>query len=168
MFLDKMPDNWSHAGFVRLILPKARIIDVRRHPMACGFSNFRQLYASGVEQSYSLADWGHHYRAYLGYMSGVDAAAPGAVLRVIYERLVEDPERELRRLCGQIGTPFDPAMLEFHTNKRIVRTISAEQVRRPLNRDAVDEWRRFGPWLGPLKDALADAVDHWNDDQKEK
>jgi tetratricopeptide (TPR) repeat protein len=168
MFLDKMPDNWSQAGFIRLILPKARIVDVRRHPMACGFSNFRQLYASGVEHSYSLADWSHHYRAYLAFMTKVDAAAPGAVLRVIYERLVDDPEGELRRVCGHIGIKFEPAMLEFHANKRTVRTISAEQVRRPLNRDAVDEWRRFAPWLGTLKVGLGDAVDRWNDDQKEE
>jgi tetratricopeptide (TPR) repeat protein len=168
MFLDKMPDNWSHAGFIRLILPEARIIDVRRNPMACGFSNFRQLYASGVEQSYSQSDWGRHYRAYLGFMDKVDATAPGAVLRVIYERLVDGPEGELRRVCSHIGIEFEPVMLDFHASKRIVRTISAEQVRRPLNRDAVDEWRRFAPWLGPLKDALGDAMDRWNDDQKEE
>jgi tetratricopeptide (TPR) repeat protein len=168
MFLDKMPDNWSHVGFIRLILPKARIIDVRRNPMACGFSNFRQLYATGVEQSYSLGDWGNHYRSYLGFMDKMDAAAPGAVLRVIYERMVDDPESELRRLCEHIGMKFEPAMLDFHASKRIVRTISAEQVRRPLNRDAVDEWRRFEQWLGPLKDALGDAADRWNDDQEEE
>ncbi len=168
MFLDKMPDNMAHAGFIRLILPKARIIDVRRHPMACGFSNFRQLYAIGVEQSYSLTDWGHHYRAYLGFMSRVDAAAPGAILRVIYERLINDPEHELRRLCRHLGIAFDPVMLDFHINPRTVRTISAEQVRRPLNRDALDEWRRFAPWLGPLKDALGDAVDRWDAHQEEQ
>ncbi len=164
MFLDKMPDNWAHIGFIRLILPKARIIDVRRHPMACGFSNFRQLYASGVEHSYSLTGWGHHYRAYLAFMSKIDSAA----LRVIYERLVDDPEGELRRVCGSIGIKFEPAMLDFHTHKRIVRTISAEQVRRPLNRDAIDEWRRFAPWLGPLEDSLGDAVDRWDDHQEEE
>jgi tetratricopeptide (TPR) repeat protein len=168
MFLDKMPDNWSQAGFIRLILPNARIIDVRRNPMACGFSNFRQLYATGVEQSYSLRDWGHHYRAYRRFMSKVDDTAPGAVLRLIYERLVDDPRGELRRVCEHIGIEFEPAMLDFHANKRIVRTISAEQVRRPLNRDAVDEWRRFEQWLGPLRDALGDAADGWNDDQKEE
>ncbi|MDQ3078632.1 MAG: sulfotransferase [Pseudomonadota bacterium] len=168
MFLDKMPDNWSQAGFIRLILPKARIIDVRRHPMACGYSNFRQLYATGVEHSYSLSDWGHHYRAYLAFMDKIDVAARGATSRVIYERLVEDPEGELRRLCGHIGIPFEPAMLDFHASKRVVRTISAEQVRRPLNRDAINEWRRFEQWLAPLKEALGDAVDRWNDHQEEE
>jgi len=168
MFLDKMPDNMAHAGFIRLILPKARIIDVRRHPMACGFSNFRQLYASGVEQSYSLTDWGRHYRAYLDFIERINAAAPGTISRVVYERLIDDPERELRRLCRHLGIAFLPVMLDFHINLRTVRTISAEQVRRPLNRDAIDEWRRFALWLGPLKDALGDAVDRWDAHQEEQ
>ena len=168
MFLDKMPDNWVHARLIRLILPAAKIIDVRRHPMACGFSNFRQLYASGVEQSYSLSDWGRYYRAYLDFIDRIDAAAPGAILRVIYERLVGDPTRELRRVCGRLGIAFDPVMLDFHANPRTVRTISAEQVRRPLHRDALDEWRRFDPWLGPLRDALGDAIDRWDDPQEDK
>ena len=168
IFLDKMPDNWMHAGFIRLILPKARIVDVRRHPMACGFSNFRQLYASGVEQSYSLTEWGRHYRAYLAFIDHVEATAPGAILTLIYERLIDDPERELRRTCHHLGIAFEPAMLEFHANRRTVRTISAEQVRRPLNRDAIDEWRRFAPWLGPLHDELGDAVDRWDAHNEEQ
>ena len=167
MFLDKMPDNWVHIGFIRLILPKAKIIDVRRHPMACGFSNFRQLYASGVEQSYSLEHWGRYYRAYLDFIGHVEAATPGAILRVLYERLVDDPEHELSRVCDHLGIAFDRTMLDFHASKRTVRTISAEQVRRPLHRDAIDEWRRFEPWLGPLREALGDAVDRWDAPQKE-
>lgn len=167
MFLDKMPDNWSHAGFIRQILPKARIVDVRRHPMACGFSNFRQLYARGVEQSYSLTDWARYYRAYLGFIARIDSATPGTILRVAYERLIDAPERELRRLCDHLAIDFDPAMLDFHINPRTVRTISAEQVRRPLNRDAIDEWRRFAPWLGPLREALGDAVECRDGTQEE-
>ena len=167
MFLDKMPDNWAHAGFIRLILPNARIIDVRRHPMACGFSNYRQLYAGGVEQSYSLEHWGRYYRDYRSFIDRIDAAAPGAALRLIYERLIDDPSCELRRVCDHLGIAFDPAMLDFHASQRVVRTISAEQVRRPLHRDALDEWRRFEPWLGPLRNALGDAVDSWNDPQEE-
>ena len=168
MFLDKMPSNWAHSAFIRLILPKARIIDVRRHPMACGFSNFRQLYASGMEESYSLADWARYYRAYLGFIDHVEAAVPGTILRVIYERLIDDPERELRRICHYLDIAFDPAMLDFHANARTVRTISAEQVRRPINRDVISEWRRFEAWLTPLRDALGDAAERWDDHQQER
>lgn len=166
IFLDKMPNNWAHLGFIRLILPHARVIDARRHPMACGFSNFRQLYASGLEHCYSLDDWGRYYRTYVGFMAHFDAVQPGWVKRMIYEELVDDPEGELRRLADHLGIAFDPAMLEFHRNERTVRTISAQQVRRPLHRKAVDEWQNFAPWLDPLGAALGPALDTWNAPQE--
>lgn len=166
IFLDKNPNNWAHLGFIRLILPGARVIDVRRHPMACGFANFRQLYAAGLEHCYALDDWGRYYRNYLDTMAHFDVVQPGWVIRVIYERLVDDPERELRRLADRLGIAFDPAMLDFHRNERTVRTISAAQVRQPLHRQAVDEWRSFEPWLGPLATALGPALERWDDPQE--
>ena len=98
----------------------------------------------------------------------LEAAAPGTILRVIYERLIDDPERDLRRICHYLDIAFDPAMLDFHANARTVRTISAEQVRRPINRDVISEWRRFEAWLTPLRDALGDAAERWDDHQQER
>lgn len=161
-FTDKLPANWLYVGFVRLILPNAKIIDARRHPMAAGFSNFRQNYASGVEWSYSLTAIGHYYRDYLRLMEHFDRVQPGAVHRVINERLIDNFEPEVRRLLDHVGISFDPACLEFHRGKRAVRSASAEQVRRPINREGVDHWRAFDPWLGELKDALGPALKNWD------
>jgi Flp pilus assembly protein TadD len=162
LFVDKQPANWMNIGFIKLILPKAKIIDARRHPMACGFSNFKQHYASGVTFSYNLEAIGRFYADYLRLMNHFDQVLPGSVHHVLNERLIDDPEGEVRRLLDYIGVPFDPACLEFHKSKRSVHTVSAEQVRRPINREGVDYWRRYEPWLGPLKDALGDSLETWD------
>jgi tetratricopeptide (TPR) repeat protein len=161
-FVDKLPANWMHVGLIRLALPNATIIEARRHPMACGFSNFKQNYASGIRFSYSLESIGHFYRDYVRLMDHIEWVQPGAVHRVLNERLIDDPEGEVRRMLDFIGLPFDPACLEFHRNKRAIRTPSAEQVRRPINRDGVDNWRQFEQWLGPMKEALGPALDSWD------
>ena len=163
-FIDKMPNNWAHVGLIRLILPRARIIDARRHPLACGFSNFKQHYARGQAFAYSLETIGRYYRDYVRLMRHFDQVASGSVHRVIHERLVADPEAEVRRLLDFLDLPFDPACLKFYENKRAVRTASSEQVRRPISRDGVDQWRRFEPWLGSLKTALGPALDDWDDE----
>ena len=164
-FVDKQPPNWMHLGLIRVMLPNAKIIDARRHPMACGFSNFKQNYATGVSFSYSLEAIGHFYRDYWRFMRHFDEVQPGAAHRVLNEKLIEDPEGEVRRLLDFVGVPFDPVCLEFHRNTRAVRTPSAEQVRRPINADGVDSWKPYETWLGPLKQALGPALDHWNEDQ---
>ena len=161
-FVDKLPANWMNIGLIRLALPNAKIIDARRHPMACGFSNFKQNYASGITFSYSQELIGHFYRDYLRFMAHIDAVQPGAVHHILNERLIDDPEGETRRLIDFIGLPFDDACLAPHRNKRAVATPSAEQVRRPINRDGVDAWRHYEPWLGPMKQALGDALDRWD------
>jgi Flp pilus assembly protein TadD len=166
LFIDKMPNNWAHVGFIRLILPNAKIIDARRHPLACGFSNFKQHYARGQSFSYDLAHIGHYYRDYVRLMDVFDRVDPGAVHRVIHERLVADPEQEVRRLLDYLGLPFDPACLRFLDNKRAVRTASSEQVRRPITAEGLDQWRRFDEWLLPLKASLGPALDSWNDAAK--
>lgn len=163
LFIDKMPNNWMHVGFIQLILPNARIIDARRHPLACGFSNFKQLYARGQEFSYDLGHFGHHYADYVRLMSHFDEASPGRIHRLVHERLVEDSEAEIRRLLDYVGVPFDEACLRFHETKRPVRTASAEQVRQPIRRTAVDDWRAFEAELGPMKEALGPALEHWDD-----
>lgn len=161
-FVDKMPGNWLNLPLIRLALPKARIIDARRHPMACGFSNFKQNYALGTAFSYSLGSIGTFYRDYLRFMRHFDAVQPGAVHRILNEALIDDPEGEVRRLFDYLGLPFDPATLDFHKTERAVRTPSAEQVRRPINREGVDYWRNYEPWLAELKDSLGPCLDDWS------
>jgi hypothetical protein len=160
-FIDKLPNNWLHIGMIRLILPRARIIDARRQPLACGFSNFKQHYARGQRFSYDLADIGNYYRDYVTLMRHFDTVLPGYVHRVIHEDLVEYPEVEVRRLLDFLGLPFDPACLTFHENRRAVRTASSEQVRRPITRDGLVKWKLFERWLDPLKDALGPVLQDW-------
>jgi tetratricopeptide (TPR) repeat protein len=162
-FIDKMPNNWAHAGLIRLILPNAKIVDARRHPLACCFSNFKQHFARGQGFTYDLAELGTYYRDYVTLMAHLDAVQPGRIHRVIHEALVDDPEAEVRRLLAYLGLPFDPACLAFYENERAVRTASSEQVRRPINREGFDQWRPFEPWLGPLKKALGPVLDAWPD-----
>jgi tetratricopeptide (TPR) repeat protein len=162
-FIDKMPNNWPHVGFIRLILPNAKIIDARRHPLDCGFSNFRQHYARGQGFSYSLTDMGRYYADYIRLMAHFDRVLPGRVHRVVHEQLVEHPEREIRALLDFLGLPFDPACLSFHENPRAVRTPSSEQVRRPINREGMDQWRPYETHLGPLRDALGPVLDAYPD-----
>lgn len=160
-FVDKLPANWMQTGFIRLVLPNARIVDARRHPMACGFSNFTQHYATGVAFAYSQQSIGQFYQDYLRLMGHFQVVQPGAVHLAVNEALIEDTEAEVRRLLDFVGVPFDPACLAFHSNRRSVNTPSAEQVRRPINRDGMEHWRHYEEWLGPLKDALGPALDDW-------
>lgn len=160
-FIDKMPNNWIHTGLIKRILPNAKIVDVRRSPMACGFSNFQQHYFRGQEFSYDLEHFGRYYRDYVRLMRHFDDVMPGAVHRVIHEKLVEQPEAEVRRLLAYLGLDFDEACLRFHESERPVRTASALQVRQPINRHGTERWRRFEKYLGPLKDALGPTLDVW-------
>lgn len=159
LFIDKMPNNWQHVGLIRLILPKARIIDARRHPLSCCFSGWKQHFARGQTFSYDLGDIGRYYRDYVGLMAAFDAAAPGAVHRVIYEEMVENTEAEVRRLLDSLGLPFEPACLEFYKNDRAVRTASSEQVRQPIFTDAMEQWKHYEGWLGPLVAALGPVLE---------
>ncbi|HXW75534.1 MAG TPA: sulfotransferase [Steroidobacteraceae bacterium] len=153
-FIDKMPNNFRHLGLIHLILPNARIIDARREPMACCFSNFKQLFASGQEFTYSLADIARYYRAYLELMTHWNEVLPGKILRVQHEELVDDLEGGVRRLLDFLGLPFEARCLEYFRTERSVRTASSEQVRLPIFREGIDQWRNFEPWLGELKSAL--------------
>jgi tetratricopeptide (TPR) repeat protein len=153
-FIDKMLGNFRDIGFIHLILPNAKIIDARREPMACCFSNFKQLFISGQAFTYDLHELGHYYRNYVELMDHWDRALPGKVLRVRHEDVVADLEGSVRRMLEFCGLPFEPACLEFYKTERSVRTISAEQVRRPIDAQGVAQWRNFEPWLGPLKQAL--------------
>jgi tetratricopeptide (TPR) repeat protein len=162
-FIDKMPNNWAYAGFIRLILPNAKIIDARRHPLDCGFSNFKQHYARGQAFSYDLTHMGRYYADYVRMMAHLDAVQPGKVHRVIHERLVDSPEGEIRALLGYCGLAWEDSCLRFHETKRAVRTASSEQVRRPLSRSGIGQWKPFEQWLDPLKQALGPALDTWDD-----
>ena len=157
-FIDKMPNNFFHIGLIRLILPNARIIDARRHPMACCFSGFKQLFGEGQEFSYSLATIGNYYRQYVKLMDHWDRVLPGFVLRVQHEDVVADLEAQVRRILDFCALPFEQACVDYHRTERSVRTPSAEQVRRPIYRDGLDQWRHFEPWLAPLREALGADV----------
>jgi len=158
-FIDKMPNNFWHIGLIQLILPAATIIDVRREPMACCFSNLKQLFGTtNQEFTYAVEDIARHYRLYLDLMRHWDAVLPGRVLRVCYEDLVEDLEGGVRRLLAHAELPFEAACLTFHETRRSVRTPSSEQVRQPVGREGLSQWRHYAPWLTSLRGALDDAV----------
>ncbi len=161
LFIDKLPNNWLHVGLIHLILPKAKIIDARRHPLGCCLSGFKQHFARGQAFSYGLEDIGLYYRDYVTLMAHIDQVLPGRVHRVIYEHMIADTEGEIRRLLDYMGLPFEPACLEFHRTERAVRTASSEQVRQPIFSDGVDHWRHFEPWLDPLKRALGPVLDSY-------
>ena len=161
-FIDKMPNNFAHVGLIHLILPNAKIIDARRHPLGCCFSAFKQHFARGQTFSYDLTDLGRYYADYVALMAHFDAVLPGLVHRVIYERMIADPEAEVRRLLDHCGLPFEASCLKFYENDRAVRTASSEQVRRPIFTDGVDQWRSFEPWLDPLKTALGETLVTWD------
>jgi tetratricopeptide (TPR) repeat protein len=162
-FIDKMPNNWVYAGFIRLILPNAKIIDARRHPLDCGFSNFKQHFARGQAFSYELDHIGRYYADYVRMMAHLDEVQPRKIHRVIHERLVDEPEAEIRSLLAYCGLGWEEACLRFHENKRAVRTASSEQVRQPLSRSGFGQWQPFEQWLDPLKAALGPALEHWDD-----
>ena len=153
-FIDKLPNNWAHVPLIHLALPNARIIDARRDPLDCCFSNFKQHYARGQAFSYALDDLGRYYRDYVRLMTHLDTVLPGRVHRVDHEALLENTEAEVRAVLAACGLAFEPACLAFHETERAVRTASSEQVRRPINRDGVDAWRPYDQWLGPLRSAL--------------
>ena len=163
IFIDKLPNNWLFVPFIQLILPNAKIIDARRHPLACCLSNFRQHFARGQTWSYDLEHLGDYYAQYVKLMAHVDAVLPGRVHRVIYEQMVDDTENEVRQLLDYCGLEFEPACLEFYKTERAVRTPSSEQVRRPIYRDATEEWRPYEKFLGPLKAALGPVLDSYPD-----
>jgi tetratricopeptide (TPR) repeat protein len=162
-FIDKLPDNFRDIGLIHLMLPNAKIIDARREPMACCFGNLKQLFSGGQEFSYSIGDIAHYYRNYLELMRHWNEALPGWILTVQHEDMVQNPEGNVRGILDFCGLRFEPACLEFHKTKRNVRTASSEQVRQPISREGVDQWRNYEPWLGPLKDGLGDALTTYRD-----
>jgi tetratricopeptide (TPR) repeat protein len=157
-FIDKLLGNWIYVGFIHLLFPRATIIDARRHPLGCGFSCYKQHFARGQKFTYDLAEFGRYYRDYAAFMEHVDATLPGRVHRVYYEQLVADPRREVQRLLDHCGLPFEEQCLRFYETRRVVTTISSEQVRRPIYAESVDQWRHYEPWLGPLHEVLGDLV----------
>ena len=162
-FIDKMPDNFAHIGLIQLVLPNAKIIDARRHPLACCFSNFKQYFPLGKDYSYRLSDLGRYYADYTQLMTHFDAVLPGKVHRVFYERMINDSEGEIRRLLDYLGLPFEERCLRFHETERAVRTASSEQVRMPIFTDAQEQWRNYEPWLEPLKTTLGPALTAYQD-----
>jgi tetratricopeptide (TPR) repeat protein len=162
-FIDKMPNNFRYLGLIHLMLPNAKIIDARREPMACCFSNLKQLFSTGQEFSYSIDDIARYYRTYLELMRHWNEALPGRILKVQHEDVVDDLEGSVRRILEFCGLPFESSCLDFHKTERSVRTASSEQVRRPIFREGLDQWRNYEPWLEPLREALGDALTDYRD-----
>ena len=160
-FIDKMPNNFRHIGLIHLILPNAKIIDARRHPMACCFSGFKQLFAEGQEFTYGLEQIGRYYRDYVDLMSHWDKVLPSKILRVQYEDVVADTETQVRRMLDYLDLPFEESCVEFHKTERSVRTASSEQVRQPIFKSGLEQWKNFEPWLDPLKEALGPALENY-------
>jgi tetratricopeptide (TPR) repeat protein len=157
-FVDKMPNNFMHVGLIHLMFPNAKIIDARRHPMACCFSGFKQLFADGQEFTYSLEDIANYYKNYVALMQHWDKVLPGKVLRVHYEHVVADAENEVKKLLEFIGVPFEKSCLDFHKTDRSIRTPSSEQVRQPIYKSGLEQWRNFEPFLAVLKTSLEDEI----------
>ena len=153
-FTDKMPANFPHVGFIRSVLPHAKIIDARREPMATCVANFRQLFAQGKNQSYDLTELGEYYLHYVDMMAHWDAVLPGKVLRVQYEEVVADLEGQVRRILDFCGVPFEQGCVEYHRSDRPVNTASSEQVREPIYTSAVEFWKNFDPYLDELREVL--------------
>ena len=160
-FIDKMPNNFRHIGLIHMILPNAKIIDARRHPMSCCFSGFKQLFAEGQEFTYDLTDMGRYYCDYVELMDHWDAVLPGKVLRVHYEDVVADTEHQVKRILEFCELPFEDACVRFYETKRSVRTPSSEQVRQPIYKSGLEQWRHFEPWLDDLKAALEPVLDRY-------
>jgi tetratricopeptide (TPR) repeat protein len=160
-FIDKMPNNFAHAGLIHLILPNAKLIDVRRHPLACCFSLYKQHFARGQGFSYDLLDIGRYYLDYAKMMAHFDAVLPGRIYRICYEQLVASPEIEIRGLLAHCGLVFEDSCLHFHANPRAVRTASSEQVRRPIFAEGLEQWRNYEEWLEPLKTLLEPVLAAW-------
>jgi tetratricopeptide (TPR) repeat protein len=157
-FIDKMPNNCLYVGLIQLILPNARIIDARRHPLGCGFSCFKQNFARGQNFTYSLTDLGRYYHDYVELMAHFGAVLPGRIHRVCYETMILDTEAQVRGLLEHCRLPFEEACLKFYENERAVRTASSEQVRQPIFREGLEHWRHYEPWLTPLRDSLGSVL----------
>ncbi len=160
-FIDKMPNNFSHIGLIHLILPNAKIIDARRHPMDCCFSGYKQLFASGQGFTYGMDRIGNYYRDYVELMDHWDRVLPGKVLRVHYENMIDDTEPQVRRLLAYCGLPFEEQCLRFHETRRTVRTASSEQVRQPIYRGGMGQWQPYSQWLDPLREALGPVLERY-------
>jgi hypothetical protein len=154
-----MPNNFLHVGLIHLVLPNAKIIDARRHPLGCCFSNFKQYYARGQNFSYSLSDMGRFYYDYVDLMAHFDEALPGRIHRVFYEDTVADTEAVVRKLLDYCGLEYEPECLRFFESRRPVRTASSEQVRQPIYREGVEQWQNYEEWLDPLKSSLGAVLD---------
>ena len=153
-FIDKMPNNFLHIGLIHLILPNAVIIDARRDPMATGFSCFKQHFSRGQGFTYSLNDLGRYLNDYAKLLSHFDSALPGRILRLSHEALVAEPERVIRNMLAHCGLRFEADCLAPHKTDRAVRTASSEQVRQPINANALEHWRHFARWLEPLRSTI--------------
>ncbi|WP_158273254.1 sulfotransferase [Limnohabitans sp. WS1] len=158
LFVDKMPANWMYTGLIHLMLPRAKIIDIRRQPMAAGFALFKMNFGRGVDHSYDQRDIARYYRAYADLMAHFDMVLPGRVHHIQYESLVENTESEIRRLVEYCGLPFESACLRYWETERAVQTPSSEQVRQPIYKGSVEVWRHYAEWLQPMREAFGDLI----------
>ncbi len=160
-FIDKMPNNFPNVGLIAAILPNAKIIDARRHPLDACLSCYRQLFAKGQNFTYDLTEIGEYYLQYQRMMNHWSRVLPGRVLTVQYEEVVSNFEAQVRRLLAFCGLPWDDACLKFHESDRPVRTPSAEQVRQPIYDRSIGHWRHYQRYLDELIEVIDPIRDRY-------
>ncbi|MEM7503994.1 MAG: sulfotransferase [Pseudomonadota bacterium] len=167
-FTDKMPNNFVAIGFLQAILPNAKVIDARRHPLDSCLGTFKQLFARGQVFSYDLFDLAHYYTQYMRMMDHWTEVLPGKVLTVHYEEVVDDLEGQARRIAEHCGLDWEDQMLRYHETERAVKTASSEQVRQPIYRGSVNLWRNYEEHLAELVDYLEPVLSRLPKDQQPK
>ena len=157
-FTDKMPNNFLAIGFLHAVLPNAKVIDARRHPLDSCFGAYRQLFARGQSFSYDLRDLAHYYNQYQRLMDHWAEVLPGKVLTIRYEDVVDDLEGQTRRMAQYCGLDWEESMLRFYESRRAVMTASSQQARLPIYRNSVHFWRNYEAQLGELIDHLGPGL----------
>jgi hypothetical protein len=158
-FIDKLNYNWSRVGLIRMILPNAKIIDLRRNALDCCWSNFKMMFAEGHIASNDQRDIARFYKDYVRLVEAIDAASPGGILKVRYEELVDAVEGQTRLILDFLGLEYEGECIDFHLSTAAVATPSSEQVRRPINRDSIGSAEPYRQWLGPMIEELGELAD---------
>ncbi|GMG86148.1 tetratricopeptide repeat-containing sulfotransferase family protein [Biformimicrobium ophioploci] len=158
-FIDKMPNNFAYIGWIKLMFPRAKIINTRRYPLDSCLGAYKQLFAKGQNFTYDMLELADYYRGYTGIMAHWHRLFPGEILDVHYEGHMDDFEGQVRKILAYCGLEYEPQCLRFYENQRAVRTASSEQVRQPIYRSALGLWKNYRAHLGMWEEDLSDILD---------